>query len=150
MKSFKHFLSTKYLLPFLRPYSQCLFCSKNFYSKSGLSYLSKLQRFKISKSNFSILSCLMKKNNNSEDIKEFVFDDPYTTFTNRLYRHPGIFHNVLVVQPRNKSKTNWESTEYCEPKLSEAVALIDTLHQWKVVDKVSILSLELHFFFFYN
>lgn len=135
---FKHFMSTKYLLPFLRPYSQSLLFSKNVYTKSGLSYLNKFKRFKISKRNFCILSCLMKNNDSSEEVKGFVFDDPYTTFTNRLYRHPGIFHNVLVIQPRNKSKTNWESPEECERKLSEAVALIHTLHQWKVVDKVRI------------
>lgn len=85
-------------------------------------------------------SCLMLDNENlSKEEKDILLDDTHTTtFTNRLYRHPGHSHNVLVIQPRDKSGAKWELTVDSERKLAEAVALVNTLRQWKVVGKVSI------------
>lgn len=140
MKLIKSFGSIKqYLYPIIRAYSYCFVCSKQIHCKFNERYVIKSNVKQVIKK-FSVLSCLMKDGrNSSNDDQKLIFDDPYTTFTNRLYRHPGIFHNVLVIQPQIRSKTKWETNEECERKLDEAVALVDTLQRWKVVEKVCFI-----------
>lgn len=99
------------------------------------------------KRNLSGSYCSLTDKNISSEEKDILMDDSHaTTFTNRLYRHPGIFHHVLVIQPRNKSGTKWELVPESERKLAEAVALINTLRQWKVIEKVSFDLRTITFF----
>lgn len=137
MKPIKHLICAKHLLfAYVRPNSHYSTYHKGVFNKSKQYYENQFKNNQVTLKNFTTFSSINKdKKNSINGEEEFVFDDPYTTFTNRLFRHPGIFHNVLVIQPRNKSKTKWEMNEECERKLAEAVALIDTLRQWRVVEQ---------------
>lgn len=95
----------------------------------------------ISYKNFSSSSYCMKEENDEPESEkiEFLYQDSYIlNCTNRLYRQPGTPHNVLVIQPRLKCGPNREKMEKSELKLAEAVALVNTLPQWKIVEKVNL------------
>ncbi|KAG8181563.1 hypothetical protein JTE90_017313 [Oedothorax gibbosus] len=56
-------------------------------------------------------------------------------FSQEIYHHPGLGHNILLIQPRIKYGPNYERKIDSECKLEEAVALVNTLPDWNVIEK---------------
>lgn len=75
-----------------------------------------------------------KSENNSTNT--FSDQSMFENLTKDLYHHPGIGHNILLIQPRIKYGRNNEKRIVSECKMGEAVALVNTLPGWKVIEKV--------------
>lgn len=72
-----------------------------------------------------------------DDELEDSGEDEYDDMVKRVLHLPEMGHQVLVVQPYIKWGPGKKHSTTPELQLAEAVALIGTLHKWKVVDVVS-------------
>ncbi|XP_035216635.1 putative GTP-binding protein 6 isoform X2 [Stegodyphus dumicola] len=89
-------------------------------------------------------SRLSNEKNNLEKIEResLLEHSEFADITKHLYKHPGVGHNILLIQPRGRGPQR-ESISACERKLDEAVALVKTLPDWNVVEKYVIRATNL-------
>lgn len=85
--------------------------------------------------------------NEGDDDIEDIHD--YEELVKRTFRIPDTGHQVFVIQPYIKWGPQKKKNTTSELQLSEAVALIETLSGWKVVDKtcISLTSFNKQLFF---
>ncbi|GAB6028899.1 Putative GTP-binding protein 6 [Chamberlinius hualienensis] len=72
---------------------------------------------------------------------QLMTDEGYDRFARLIYSIPNIGHRVFLIQPYLKYGPGYITKSAATTKMIEAHALIETLHNWKVVDKV-VLSTD--------
>ncbi|PSN40424.1 hypothetical protein C0J52_09261 [Blattella germanica] len=109
------------------------------YSCSSLCSKLKLESLTIQKVNFSLGNYLYRQNN-FDDLDDEIDPDAeqYEDLVRRMFHLPEMGHQVLVIQPYVKWGVSKKRNTNPDLQLSEAVALVDTLKNWKVVDKIKI------------
>ncbi|KAJ9583141.1 hypothetical protein L9F63_022520 [Diploptera punctata] len=103
------------------------------------------------KRNFS----LCKQHFNVEDSASYMNDTDereariYEELSSRLFHIQEMGHQVLVIQPYIKWGANKKRNTVPDLQLAEAVTLVATLKNWKVVEKIkmSLTSFDKKFFF---
>lgn len=111
-------------------YLKCCFTSNSFLGTIQLNNINYRQQF-------SNTSCLLR--NDLIDIKESSSDDDeqdesFNDFVNRTLRLPETGHQVFIIQPSIKWGPSKKINTTPQLQLNEAVTLIKTLSNWKVVD----------------
>lgn len=81
----------------------------------------------------ALRNCDKSENNSTNNLSD---QSMFENLTKDLYHHPGVGHNILLIQPRIKYGRNNERRIDSECKMGEAVALVNTLPGWKVIEKV--------------
>lgn len=117
--------------------SSFLLNDQKFFSQRKFSFPKAL----LPSTNFSRKISLSVIFNNLKTIAEIesCLNDPvYQNMVKKMYQRPLMGHNLLLIQPRIKFGPKGEAKSSAELKLSEAVALVETLPDWKVVEKCII------------
>lgn len=112
-----------------------------------LSYITKSYKITspllISSSHFSSSSYLSKKSSD-EDPEDELEEKEYEEFVKHTFNIGDISHQVLVVQPYIKWGKRKKTNTTPELQLNEAVALVRTLPNWKVIATkvISLMSFD--------
>ncbi|XP_054718903.1 putative GTP-binding protein 6 [Uloborus diversus] len=119
----------------------CSLCSSKLISSSKTSQCVTHRFLFATKNSFREMS--------NEDNDPLQSSPEFDEMTKRIYKHPGMGENILLIQPRVKHGRDWERKEMSEIKMSEAVALVNTLPGWKVLLQhvVSVPSLNAKYIF---
>ena len=118
------------------------FCllQKSFLKPTSVFVKNRYKMVAIRKHNFSLSSLVLRSEGPFKDVNDQNDTETkaYEEIVSRVFHTSEMGHQVLVIQPYIKWGSKKKRNTNSDLQLAEAVALVGTLRNWKVVDKVWI------------